>query len=66
MAVHAKISSFLGSIAGFFLSVFGRSVRRPDTNDLKKTEFKASTQRMGIRFTERIRDAFRIRWLKKR
>jgi len=34
-------------------------------HDLRKHDFPASTQRMGIRFTERIRDTFRFRWLRR-
>jgi hypothetical protein len=33
---------------------------------LQRAEFKTSTQRLGIRFTENIRDIFRLRWLRKR
>jgi hypothetical protein len=33
--------------------------------DLRRHDYPVSTQRMGIRFTERIRDTFRFRWLRK-
>jgi hypothetical protein len=33
--------------------------------DLKRAEFGTSTQKIGVRFTERIRDVFRFEWLKK-
>jgi len=41
--------------------------RRHDvtSDDLRKHDFPISTQGMGIRFTERIRDTFRFRWLKR-
>jgi len=65
MSARAKISSFLGSFAGLFLSIFGRSPVKPTCEDLKRVEFKTSTQRLGIRFSERIRDVFRFKWLKK-
>jgi len=35
------------------------------SSDLQKHDFPISTQRLGIRFTERIRDTFRFRWLKR-
>jgi len=35
------------------------------STDLRKQDYPISTQRMGIRFTERIRDTFRFRWLKR-
>jgi len=61
----AKINSLLGLLAGGLLSLFGKSPTRPTENDLKRAEFKTSTQRLGIRFTERIRRIFRFRWLRK-
>jgi len=59
-----KTGSLLGFVAAG-LSAFGKSLPKPGTSDLKKADFCASTQRMGIRFTERIRSVFRFRWLKK-
>jgi hypothetical protein len=35
---------------------------RPD--DLRRQDFPMSTQRLGVRFTERIRDTFRFRWIR--
>jgi hypothetical protein len=64
MSVRTKKNSFLGSLAGGMLSIFGKSPK-PTTDDLKRTEFKTSTQRLGIRFTERIRSVFRFRWLRR-
>lgn len=65
MSVRAKISSFLGLLAGGIMLIFGRSTAKPTVEDLKRAEFKTSTQRLGIRFTERIREVFRFRWLRK-
>ncbi|MHC4336853.1 MAG: hypothetical protein ACYSTG_02750 [Planctomycetota bacterium] len=65
MSVRAKISSFLGSLAGGILLMFGRSAAKPTAEDYRRAEFKTSTQRLGIRFTERIRNVFRFRWLRK-
>jgi len=64
MRYCARISSFLGFVAGAILSLFGKSSRGSTTNDLKRADFPTSTQRLGIRFTERMRDVFRRKWLK--
>jgi len=63
--IYAKAGSFFGWLAGLFMSLFGKSPSRPMVEDLKRAEFKTSTQRLGIRFTEKIRDVFRFRWLRK-
>jgi hypothetical protein len=65
MSVRRKVSSFLGLLAGLFGLLFGKGPDKPTAEDLKRAEFKASTQGLGIRFSERIRDVFRFRWLKK-
>jgi hypothetical protein len=52
-------------IAGLVLSIFGKSPAKPTTADLQDAEFKTSTQRMGIRFTGKIRDVFRFKWLRR-
>jgi hypothetical protein len=65
MGVRAKIHSVLGLLAASLLSIFSKSPPKPTADDLKRTEFKTSTQRLGIRFTERIRNVFRFRWIRK-
>jgi len=64
MRFYAKINSFLGLVAGWLLSLFGKSLPKPEAEDLKRADFKTSTQNLGIRFSEKIRDVFRFRWLK--
>jgi len=32
--------------------------------DLRRQDYAASTQRLGVRFTERVRDVFRFRWMR--
>ncbi|MFC1794078.1 hypothetical protein ACFL3Q_10890 [Planctomycetota bacterium] len=59
-----KISSFLGLLAGWVLSLFGKSPPKPVSDDLRRADFKTSTQHLGVRFSEKIRDVFRFRWLK--
>ena len=58
-------NSFVGAIAGWILSLFGKGPGKPTSDDLSKAEFKTSTQRMGVRFSERIRDVFRFKWLRR-
>ena len=52
-------------LAAGLLSVFGRRRVKVTTEDLKKAEFKTGAQRIGIRFSEKIRNVFRFKWLKK-
>jgi hypothetical protein len=58
-----KKSSRLGFLAGL-AALFGRR-SKPTAEDKQKLEFKSSTQRIGISFTDKIRDAFRRKWIKK-
>ena len=37
---------------------------RAEPRHVRREVWPHSTQRMGVRFTERVRDAFRHRWLK--
>ncbi len=57
--------TFLGMLTGWLL---GLHWRKPKVSggDLKKAEFKTSTQGLGIRFGDHLRNTFRFRWLKKR
>ncbi|MHC4679321.1 MAG: hypothetical protein ACYTEK_11540 [Planctomycetota bacterium] len=50
-------------MAAAILSLFGKSPAGPAADDFKRADFPTSTQRLGIRFSERIRDVFRSRWL---
>jgi len=65
MSVRTKIGSTLGFFAAGLLAIFGKSPAKPTTADLQHADFKTSTQRLGIRFTERIRNIFRFRWLRR-
>ncbi|MDD5328165.1 MAG: hypothetical protein PHY02_10195 [Phycisphaerae bacterium] len=65
MSIRTKLNSFLGLLAGGLLSIFGRPPAKPTTRDLKQMEFETSTQHLGARFTEKIRQVFRFRWIKK-
>ena len=55
-------------ITGFFVgSILGLLGKHPKTSSIefKKQEFKNSTRRLGVTFTDRLRNVFRKRWLKK-
>lgn len=65
MILRRQTNIILGFIAGIFAAVFGAKPAKSSTEDLRRMEFNASTQRLGVRFTERIRDVFRFKWIKK-
>jgi hypothetical protein len=65
MSFRVKMNSFLGLLVAGLLSLFGKSPAKPGIDDLKRADFKTSTQHMGIRFSEKIRNVFRFKWLKK-
>ena len=55
---------WLGAFAGA-LSHFRRPRRLSiTTTDLRRRHFPTSTQRLGVRFGERLRQLFRPRWLR--
>ena len=59
-----KVGSRLGLIASVASILCPSSCKQTD-EDLRKADFKTCSQRMGVRFTDKIRDTFRNRWLKK-
>lgn len=59
----SRRASWLGYLAGLLSSLSGRSRLRIGGKDLQRHDFSTSTQRLGVRFNERIRDTFRFRWL---
>ncbi len=61
-----KTPGRLGRFAGIILTVFGGGRRgKNDQRDPKRLEFGTSTQRIGIRFSEKMRNIYRHLWLKK-
>jgi len=56
-----KIEDLKISAVLFFASLFSHKLK---SNEFKNMEFSASAQKMGISFTDRIRDAFRRKWIK--
>ncbi len=65
MFFRRKMDQTIGYIAGCLLSVFGKAPPGPTTDDLSRAEFKTSTQRLGVQFTEKIRNVFRFKWIKR-
>ena len=55
---------WLGLVGGWLLQLFRTA--RPDVTcaDLRRHDYSMSTQRLGVRFTERVRNAFRLRWIR--
>lgn len=51
----------LGRIV-LFLITCGRD--KAKSQRMRELDFNGSTQKMGLRFTEELRDAWRYRWLK--
>jgi len=60
-----KPNKFTAAIAAWFLSLFGKGPGKPTTDDLSKADFKTSTQGMCVRFTEKIRNVFRFKWIRR-
>jgi hypothetical protein len=55
---------WLGRAAVLIALLFKTPLPDVTGKDLRKHDYSTSTQRMGIRFTERIRNAFRLRWIR--
>ena len=62
---RGRASRLFRAVSGLFVSVFCRSKIEPSVEDFRKVEFKTSTQRFGMRFTEKMRDVLRLKWLRK-
>ena len=39
--------------------------RKPTPEDYRKADFPTSTQKLGLSFTDHLRNTFRFRWIKK-
>jgi hypothetical protein len=55
---------WLGLAAGLIARLFRTRLPEITGEDLQRNDYPTSTQRMGVRFTERIRNAFRFRWIR--
>lgn len=59
----ARRGKMLGLVAGL-ASMFAPKAGKITPDELMKHDYRSSTQRMGVRFTTKVRDAFRRRWIK--
>jgi hypothetical protein len=57
-------SHHLGFGASLLLTVFGRKAKPLSSAELYKQDFHPNTQKMGLHFSDRVRKAFRLRWLR--
>lgn len=64
--MRSRKGSWLGLLAGILSRLSRRSLPKITPEDLKGHDHLTSTQRLGVRFTERVRDTFRFRWLRRR
>lgn len=55
---------WLGFVGGLLPYLFRTSRPEITSADLRRQDYPTSTQRLGVRFTERIRRAFRGRWIR--
>ena len=62
MKTEKKHNSFIGSIAGVIVSLFAK---KPSKKNLKDIDYTSSTKKMGVTFTDKIRNTFRHKWIKK-
>ncbi len=63
-APRRKKAVWLGLAGGLISRSFRTALPDVTPADLKKQDYAMSTQRLGVRFTERIRNAFRLRWIR--
>ena len=61
----SRKGAWLGFLAGVMSRLTHRSLPKITPTDLKKHDHPANTQRLGLRFTERVRDTFRFKWIKR-
>lgn len=54
----------MGRVFGAVAAMAGLRRAKASVEDVARHQWRDSTQRMGLRFTERVRDAWRGRWLK--
>jgi len=63
-ARQSRKALWLG-LAGSLISRLPRTPRTDvTTEELRRHDYSTSTQRMGVRFTDWIRDVFRFRWIR--
>ena len=62
--MHSILNLFRGLIRIGLLGLLGRESVQPGAKDYGREVWKDSTQRLGLRMTERLRNAWRSRWLR--
>ena len=60
-----KGTPWLGWAGGVLAQLCQRRRLKVTPQDLRCHDYRTSTQRLGVRFTERVRHTFRFRWLRK-
>ncbi|MEN6306585.1 MAG: hypothetical protein ABFD91_02415 [Anaerohalosphaeraceae bacterium] len=55
----------LGWLAGLFSGWSARKIE-PTQQDVANLDFPTSSQKMGVSFSEKVRDLFRLIWIRKR
>jgi len=64
MTFAKKTSKLLGFFAGICVKMFGKCAKKQPKKP-PELEFKTSAQRLGLTMTDRIRDIYRKKWIKK-
>jgi hypothetical protein len=54
----------LGWGVGMLMGLLGRKPKPRSDAELYNNDFHPNTQKMGLRFTDRMRNVFRLRWLR--
>ncbi len=55
---------WLGFVGGLISQLSRTALPDVTCADLQRHDYSTSTQRLGVRFTERVRNAFRFRWIR--
>lgn len=55
----------LGLVGGLLSRFVPKRLPPIRGGDLKRYDYPMSTQRIGVRFTDRMRDTFRFRWIRR-
>jgi hypothetical protein len=66
MSIQSGKKKIAGFLAAIVMALRGGRHRKINSKDLRDADFKTSAQGMGVSFTEKIRDVFRHKWIKKR
>ena len=54
----------MGALVYGLCRLFGFRKRKTHQSDLKNADHCTNTAKMGVRFNDKVRNAFRYRWLK--